>query len=254
MRTIRFGTSDISKGFLILVNSSHPIKRDIPKKHLAPMRSDTGDILLERQTVKMLSKITTLLRCANEIIPVSGYRDMLEQRTIYMNSLRENGYDFTRKYVALPGCSEHQTGLAIDLAKNGDSIDFIRPGFPYTGICMRFRELSVRYGFIERYPAGRERITHIAHEPWHFRYVGYPHSEIMKNGFLTLEEYITYLKQFPYRGSHMRFKDYRCDFEIFYFSLHDDREIAIEIPNNTFYRISGNNEDGVVVTLWKKRL
>ncbi|HWQ78566.1 MAG TPA: D-alanyl-D-alanine carboxypeptidase family protein, partial [Anaerovoracaceae bacterium] len=65
---------------------------------------------------------------------------------------------------------------------------------------MKLREFSVQYGFIERYPAGRERVTHIAHEPWHFRYVGYPHSELMTEKALTLEEYTDYLRQFPHRG------------------------------------------------------
>ena len=84
----------------------------------------------------------------------------------------ENGEEFTNQFVARPGHSEHQTGLAIDLGLKQPDIDFLRPYFPYKGICQTFRELSTDYGFIERYPAGKEAITGIAHEPWHFRYVG----------------------------------------------------------------------------------
>jgi D-alanyl-D-alanine dipeptidase/carboxypeptidase len=294
MKTLRFGPKDISKGNLILVNPSHPLKDDRQKDSLVsvdrcfrycryesgvergdpsvsvgtgtsssirlerqaakPVGTHALSILLERQTAKMLSEITLHLGCGRSIVPVSGYRTLREQQTIYADSLREHGEDFTGKYVAIPGCSEHQTGLAIDLAENRDAIDFIRPDFPYTGICGRFRELSVQYGFIERYPAGRERITHIACEPWHFRYVGYPHSEWIKERNLTLEEYTGYLKQFPYRGAHLRFQRNRHHFEIFYVPVPQDRERTVEIPDGVPYQVSGNNEDGVVVTLWRDRL
>ena len=83
--------------------------------------------------------------------------------------------------MALPGCSEHQTGLAIDLGKAAGYIDFIRPAFPYDGVCGRFRRLAARYGFIERYQRGKEEVTGISAEPWHFRYVGAPHAQLMES-------------------------------------------------------------------------
>ena len=124
------------------------------------------------------------------IVPVSGWRSWEEQQTIYTQSLRENGPVFTAKFVAMPGHSEHQTGLAIDLGLLQPEIDFIRPAFPYEGICQKFRELAPAYGFLERYPEGKEHITGIAHEPWHFRYVGTPYSEEIARTGLTLEEYL----------------------------------------------------------------
>jgi D-alanyl-D-alanine dipeptidase/carboxypeptidase len=254
MKTLRFHFADISKGHLILVNSSHSLKSDAPENQLVPVSPDFLHILLEQQAAKMLVEVMAFLGCEREIVPVSGYRTMREQQEIYANSLWENGEDFTKQYVAIPGCSEHQTGLAIDLSENGDAIDFIRSDFPYTGICGRFRELSVQYGFIERYPAGREQITRIAHEPWHFRYVGYPHSEAMKEKAFTLEEYTDYLKQFPYGNRHLYFKSHWRDFEIFYTPVQENKDAIAEIPDDIPYQASGNNEDGVVITLWKERL
>lgn len=251
MRTFRFESTDISEGFLVLVNPSHPLKHDRQKEHLVSVRPDAAHILLERQTAKMLSEVTAFLGCAHEIVPVSGYRTLREQQEIFSTSLLVHGKAFTQKYVAIPGCSEHQTGLAIDLAENRNQIDFIRPDFPYTGICGRFRELSVQYGFIERYPDGRERITHISHEPWHFRYVGYPHSEIMHERALTLEEYTDYLKQYSYSGVHLRFERNRHKFEIFFVPVRHNHDAMIEIPDGVPYQVSGNNEDGIVVTLWR---
>lgn len=254
MKTLKLSKTDISKGHLILVNPSHPLKRDMQINQLSPLRPEEANIFLEQQAAKMLMKAITFLECNHKIVPVSGYRTMKEQQEIYKNSLRDNGQDFTQKYVAIPGCSEHQTGLAIDLAKNNNTVDFIRPDFPYNGIYGRFRELSVQFGFIERYPANREQITHIAHEPWHFRYVGYPHSEVIEERVLTLEEYIEYLKQFHYQSNHLCFRRHKRDFEIFYVPVQDNKDSVIEIPDGIPYQVSGNNDDGVVLTLWKELL
>lgn len=158
---------------------------------LIPVHEDYPDILLEREAVCALSRIMEQLGGWEFIVPVSGWRSLEEQLGIYEKSLRENGTEFTTKFVAMPGHSEHQTGLAIDLGLRQPEIDFIRPAFPYEGICQKFRELAPAYGFIERYPKGKEQITGIAHEPWHFRYVNTPHSEIMTSKELTLEEYLT---------------------------------------------------------------
>lgn len=250
MRTLRFERTDISKGNLILINPSHPLKGDRQKNRLIPVRPDAAHILLERQTAKMLSKVTALGGCEHKIVPVSGYRTMREQQAIYADSLREHGEDFTQKYVAIPGCSEHQTGLAIDLAENKGIINFICPDFPYTGIYGHFRELLIQYGFIERYPVGSEQITHIAHEPWHFRYVGYPHSVLMTEKGLTLEEYTEYIKQFPYHGEHLRVEHNGRKFTIFYVHLPYEKPGWVEIPDIIPYQLSGNNEDGMIVTLW----
>lgn len=175
---------------LILVNARHACPPDAAQD-LVPVHENDPDILLEREAACALSRIVERLDGWQWIVPVSGWRSQEEQTAIYEASLRENGPAFTAKFVALPGHSEHQTGLAIDLGLLQPEIDVIRPAFPYKGICQKFRELAPAYGFIERYPAGKEQITGIAHEPWHFRYVGTPHSEIMACQGLTLEEYLS---------------------------------------------------------------
>lgn len=146
MKRLRFSAEDTSEGHLLLVNPLHPLSSDIPSSRLVPIRGDAPRVLLERQAARMLCQVMTALGCGREIVPVSGYRTMQEQQAIYSDSLREHGEDFTSKYVAFPGGSEHQTGLAIDLGELREDIDFLRPSFPYTGICGRFRDLSVRLG------------------------------------------------------------------------------------------------------------
>ncbi len=73
--------------------------------------------------------------------------------------------------------------------------------------------LNAKYGFILRYPFGKEHITKIAYEPWHFRYVGAPHAEIIEKNDFVLEEYIEYIKQFMYWTEPLVFRN---EYEISY--------------------------------------
>ncbi len=235
----------IHSGLLVLVNAEHPIRRR-ERPVLAPA-AHGSDVLLDTRAAAMLTGLISRLGAAGEIVPVSGWRSMREQRDIWDGSMAENGTEFTRKYVALPGCSEHQTGLAIDLALRSDNIDFIRPDFPYDGICGRFRALAADYGFIERYQAGKEHITGIAAEPWHFRYVGRPHARLMSDNGLCLEEYVELLRSYPYpeRLLETRGGVYEADVGFAF------AKSELELPDAP-YQISGNNVDGYIYTLWRK--
>ncbi len=183
------------KFYLQLVNASHPALCIPDRKALMPAHPDKPDILLETSAARALQALLDRLDAFDKIVPVSGFRTMEEQRNIWKCSMRDHGYLYTRNYVALPGCSEHETGLAIDLAAAADAIDFICPDFPDTGIYGEFRRLAASYGFILRYPAGKEDLTGIASEPWHFRYVGAPYAREITQKQLVLEEYLTQLQK-----------------------------------------------------------
>ena len=178
MNTLILTPEAMFQGDLLLVNPSFP-HHPLPHPDLVTV-ADT-DILLERRAAQALDSLMAAIGGWKEIVPVSGWRALEEQQAIWEDSLAENGLPFTQTYVAYPGHSEHQTGLAIDLGRRSASIDFIRPDFPYTGLCQTFRREMARYGLIQRYPAGKEEITGIGHEPWHFRYVGVPHARLMAN-------------------------------------------------------------------------
>ncbi len=244
MRTITASVEDINKGSLLLVNNYHPIKSD-GNIRLYPL-DENNEIFLESKAASLLTQLFQTLQSGSQIIPISGYRSSLEQELIYINSLRDNGEAFTKKYVALPDCSEHQTGLAVDLAEKAEVVDIIRPSFSYEGICADFRKLAARYGFIERYGKGKERLTGISHEPWHFRYTGYPHSLIMQERDLCLEEYINGIKSFPYGGDHLLFKQT----EVF-FAEPEDALAGLILPEECV-QLSGNNVDGFIVTIWRR--
>ncbi len=193
MRSIVSMEKELHSENLILVNASHPYHEKTAAVKLCPVCPETPDILLEEHALLRLSALMEEIGGWEEIVPVSGFRSFREQQEIFDTSLRENGEEYTRNFVALPGCSEHQTGLAIDLALKKEEVDFICPDFPYEGICQRFRERAAAYGFVERYQEEKKHVTGIAAEPWHFRYVGCPHAEIMREHGWCLEEYAALL-------------------------------------------------------------
>lgn len=229
---------DIYNGYQILINAEHKINKPVFKY------KEHQNIYLEEKCLNSLLRLFSDIKADNQIVLVSGLRNKAEQCTIYENSLKENGRDFTEKYVALPDTSEHQSGLAIDLGLNMKDIDFIRPYFPDEGICLKFKNKAADYGFLLRYPEDKTDITGIAFEPWHFRYVGIPHSLIMQEKELVLEEYISYIRQFTAKFP-LKFGRYT----IFYLP-YKETDCYININDKLSYSISGNNIDGVIVTLW----
>lgn len=242
MMTVPLRKADIFQGDLILVSATHPLL--YPIVGLTPLARQFPDILLHFRARRALMGLLDVLSCTNEIVPVSAYRTQAEQVQIYRDCLLERGPDYTEQFVALPGCSEHQTGLAIDLGENIPGLDFIAPSFPDSGICRAFRQLAPQFGFVQRYTTGKEHLTCIAAEPWHFRYVGCPHSEIMSRERLCLEEYLQWLRGFsqahPLRenGAQIFFVPYTKDW-------------VLQLPDDAEYTVSGNNQDGCVITLWE---
>lgn len=249
MKTITLTPKDIHAGNLILVNAQHPYHESEETNRYVPVNATERTVLLERHAVSLLSMLMDELDGWKEICAVSGWRSMEEQQEIYGRSWEDHGEEYTKKFVAPPGCSEHQTGLAIDLGLRQDKIDFICPHFPYTGICQTFREKAIPFGFIERYPCGKEEITRIAHEPWHFRYVGAPHAEIMSHYNFSLEEYHEFLKQYPHGKKHYQYYSQGTHFSISYLAARADTRF--EIGNDTAFSVSGNNMDGYIITEWR---
>ncbi len=115
---------------------------------------------------------------------ISGYRDYKTQEIIYKGYVEKDGEKGADRYSARPGHSEHQTGLAADL--NSLSISFAN-----TEEGRFLNENCARYGFIIRYPKGKESITGYMYEPWHIRYVGTElANKLYQDGtWTTLEEY-----------------------------------------------------------------
>ena len=244
----------VRTGPLVLVNQTHPLEQEPDAAALLPPDSRRPDILLEARAGTVLSRFLSDLGCTGEIVPVSGYRSRAEQEAIFSDSLRNNGEAFTRAYVALPGCSEHQTGLAIDLGENRPDLDFIPQQLPDAGVFSMFRRRAAEYGFILRYPEDKAAVTGIQFEPWHFRYVGWPHARLMEREGLVLEEYHRLLEGYPESGPHLRFQDRGRSFELYTVSRDNLEDLPRRLPGNTLCQWSGNNSSGAVVTIWRDAL
>ncbi len=119
----------------------------------------------------------------------NGYRTYNSQSSSYNNRLERLGYD--DGYVAPPGASEHQTGLACDVVSTTyyNTQSKLNSSFYETPEAQWMEENASGFGFIIRYPEDKEDITQVPYEPWHLRYVGREIAGYIKSRGLTLEEF-----------------------------------------------------------------
>ena len=169
----------------ILVNKENKLGSDFKPDNLVEVKSCSIDkFYLEEETANAYEKMC--LDSINEGLNISitsAYRSYDEQRELYNTYLKLYGKSYVDKYVALPGHSEHQTGLAIDLESL--ECDIFRNSKEYLWV----RENAHNYGFIIRYQKGKEKITGYSAEEWHIRYVGKKAAEYIYKNNITFEEY-----------------------------------------------------------------
>lgn len=164
---------------LLLVNASHPL----PKGYVAELVEYNG----AKMHPLMLDPYISLrddvqAKTDVRIYVASDYRTPEEQAAI----LEQEG----NTTAAQVGCSEHEAGLALDVyAPYCGGINFLR-----SPAGRMVNEICGEYGFILRYPKGKEDLTGIDYEPWHIRYVGQPHAKLIMEHGLTLEEYLDSLE------------------------------------------------------------
>ena len=119
---------------------------------------------------------------------VSAYRSYETQRALFSRYAAEQGLETAMTFSAVPGTSEHETGLAIDVTKSNGSCP-AEDCFAGTPEAEWLAANASHYGFIIRYPLGKEAITGYKYEPWHLRYVGVQAAAAIDEAGLTLEEY-----------------------------------------------------------------
>lgn len=125
-----------------------------------------------------------------ELVAFSGYRSFERQQELYKRYVKNDGQEAADRYSARPGHSEHQTGLAFDIGEQNFEEHFARESFGETEAGKWVASNAHEYGFIMRYPNGKEKITGYMYEPWHFRYVGKELAKKLTESGLTVEEYI----------------------------------------------------------------
>lgn len=179
-----------------IVNKQHPLDKDyVPKdlvkdtiiqtpnlddKYLTYLNKEAYENFLEFREYGLYNGVN--------IIIDSGYRPYKYQQKILLYNLIKHGMD-AYKTVAIPGTSEHQTGLALDFALiiNNFYVEVLDDFYEEV---KWVHENAYKFGFILRYPKGKEEITGFNYECWHLRYVGKEVSQIMYDEKIeTLEEY-----------------------------------------------------------------
>lgn len=124
------------------------------------------------------------------ITAFSTFRSYDYQVELYDRYVARDGQAEADRYSARPGYSEHQTGLAFDIGEVGNEADWASNRFGKTAAGQWVNNHAHQYGFILRYPEGKEHITGYMHESWHFRYVGEKLAQEIHQKGLTLEEYL----------------------------------------------------------------
>ncbi|MGG3477311.1 VanY-A/VanY-F/VanY-M family D-Ala-D-Ala carboxypeptidase [Peribacillus frigoritolerans] len=238
---IEITEEQIHQGNLLLVNSEYAVEQAGIQSDIINLFTNkklTSGYQLLNNEIKLSEEIagefSEMIAAAEEdgvsnFLISSGYRDFDEQNRLY----KEMGADY-----ALPaGHSEHNLGLALDVGSTQMKMKEAPEG-------EWIEENAWKNGFILRYPANKTDITGIQYEPWHIRYVGLPHSAIMQQMNLALEEYLDYLKDEKSISISVEGEKYT----ISYYPISQNGTIEVEVPANEQYEISGDNMNGVIVT------
>lgn len=238
--TVEVGNDQIYQGDLLLVNKDHPV-------HAAGVTPDVVNLFQNKELVQgyglldntiqlsqgVAQQFRTMIEAAGRdgvrhFLISSGYRNEEDQNRLY----EDKGADY-----ALPaGYSEHNLGLSLDIGSSEKAMDQADEG-------KWLKKNASTYGFILRYPKDKSDITGIQYEPWHYRYVGLPHSVIMQEKNFTLEQYLDFLKAQKTYTTSINHKEY----EVSYYPIVNNTMILV--PKDREYEVSGNNIDGVIMTL-----
>ena len=158
------------------------------KKYPLPKTFQPGEDVDARAAFELMAGDAR--KAGFEIVAFSTYRSYEYQQTLYNNYVERDGKENADRYSARPGYSEHQTGLAFDIGEVGQEDLWLTSEFGETEAGKWLVNNAHKYGFILRYPQGKEKITGYMYESWHFRYLGIQLATDVKKSSLTLEEYL----------------------------------------------------------------
>ena len=191
----RYSTTD-PNSLWVIANKSHPlqpqdyqpsdlilpnVRQRVPGTEEMKMRATAGHALETMFAAAAKDNIKLLISTA--------YRSYSYQTVLYNNDVKAEGRAAADRLTARPGTSEHQTGLAVDIRAQSNKCP-VEACFGTMPEGEWLAANAYKYGFILRYPKGKESVTGYEYEPWHFRYVGtYLSEEMHKTGVSTLEEF-----------------------------------------------------------------
>ena len=179
---------------LLLINKQHPI----PEDYTFELGTIKGSMKCDK---RIIDDLLAMLQAARDdginLVICSPYRDLNRQKVLFARKVKAymdkgmsyiDAYKISSQAVTVPGASEHQIGLALDIVCT--TYYMLNEGFSETEAGKWLQAHSYEYGFTLRYPRGKEYITGIEYEPWHFRYVGKEAAAVMKEKGICLEEFL----------------------------------------------------------------
>lgn len=173
-----YPTTPTIKNGIIVANKKYPLPVDYNK----------GEDLIARAAFNQMAAAAKL--DGFELVAFSTFRSFERQEILYNQYVEKDGQQAADQYSARPGYSEHQSGLAFDIGEKNFEQHWAATSFGETPAGKWVAQNAHLYGFILRYPLGKEEVTGYMHESWHFRYVGVEPATDMFTHKQTLEEYL----------------------------------------------------------------
>lgn len=256
--------ADTKSGSLILVNKQHGYTFDNTPS-LTKNSSNVSvygaksknyfvkdiNVSLDEETITALNAMLDdfYANCGNKknVIVTQGLRTYDEQQA--MLELKQSQYGMNQTIAQTPGYSEHHTGYAIDISTY---VNNVMGTFTGENEYKWVHDNAHKYGFILRYPLGKEDITEISYESWHFRYVGVPHAQYIYRNGLSLEEYITLLSDCTYGNALEIYDEVTAQkYSVYSVAVNiDGTHVPVPtVAEGTSYSLSGDNCGSIIVTV-----
>lgn len=241
--------SDVNRGNLVLVNANHEYKflaDDItPSTLYDNIKTEyysVGDYVIKLD-IEVINQLNALMEgfyhssSNNDIVVIGGYRTLEEQNDKYYG-----GYSGFKG-----GFSDYHTGRTFDMSifpKDGSSAGYYSP----SGIYAWIDNYAADYGFIVRFPEGKENYTGEQARTQTYRYIGTPHSLYIKQKGICLEEYIDIIKGYN-NTKPLEIASGSKLYHVYYVPANTGADTDVPVPSNKTYTVSGNNVDGFIVTV-----
>ena len=246
--TISVDYSEINKGDLVLVNKTYEYKFteelsivDVFSNLNEYYTVSDGAVLLEANTIYYLNMMMEAYyngTSGNTDLRVIGGHRSKDMQT---DKFENNTTDIAGGY------SDYHTARSLDIATfptDGSSSYYLIKDGVYSWVF----ENASKYGFIQRYPEGKDNITGVEARSYTFRYVGIPHAIHISQNNLSLEEYIDTVKTYT-KDAPLKITDGVKNYEVYYVMANANNITEVTVPSNKTYTISGNNVDGFIVTV-----
>ncbi|MCD8188513.1 MAG: M15 family metallopeptidase [Ruminococcus sp.] len=243
--------AQVNMGDLILVNSLHPYTFAEGDTNLVTVYENRStcysvkdnEVMLDSNVITQLNTFMEAYYAATsntDLRIITGYRSLEVQNDKYNSGLTD----------IAGGYSEYHTGRAIDVGifPEGSDSNYYSPDYSETINYGWFNENASSYGFILRYPEGKESSTGESSSTYTYRYVGIPHAVYMAQNNLCLEEYIDQIKSYNSTNT-LKITNGTSQYEVYYVAANVNDVTDVPVPSTMPYTISGNNVEGFIVTV-----